>query len=88
MSNFMPIKAFKVGEHPDVIWIQTKDGEAGVACHYDCQWMRDAPDYDDTDDAFTWYYRDDGNHVELDEIDCWRFATDQEIEDARNLECE
>lgn len=77
MSNLRPISEWKIGTHPDTIWVQTKGGKSGVAIHYDCQEMR--ADGEDIQDAFTWWPIDDGSHIELNEIAGWRLATENEI---------
>ena len=78
-----PISEWKIGQHPDLIWVETVDRGAGVACHYDCQWMRDDPAFDDCDDAFTWHDdRDFGNHIEFTEITGWRLPTEQELSES------
>ena len=78
MSKGKNISEWQVGRDPDVIWVKTKSGVSGVATHYDCGWMRHDPDCEDVDDAFTWYFDDSSNHIELPEIECWRLATQAE----------
>jgi hypothetical protein len=78
MGNLKPVSDFKAGESPDVVWLQTKSGEKGVGLHYDCAWMREDADCDDVLDAFTWLHKDDGNHIELVDVEGWRPATKSE----------
>lgn len=78
MADWTPISLYENQKHGDVVMLLLKDGTQRLGIFYDCQWMRDDPDFDDTPDAFSKYSLDDGNHFELEDIIAFKPATDED----------
>jgi len=79
MNDFKPISQYRNARDGDVVMLKLKDGNERVGCFYDCEWMRD--EGDDVADAFSKYSGDNGNHIEMEEIQGFRAASEKDIRD-------